>query len=258
MNTGSNPVGVAGPNVAESQGAKAENCTSEQVHVPKVCQCDEPKRTIVLPIPHVGETVYFKDWNGHPRSGRVVELYPGTGEAIVETVGATAVVIGLSELIPDVGTAATHGKNGAPPLPSIPEEAEQPNDKQPPEPWHAETKCEKCGEYLPCNCRVEVRACKGSYGPTPQDRCDAVLGPEVAGDYCSVCQQFLQARTDCLQARASEFEDASELAGAMEDAWQNLAEHPSLDPRTVAICKKLHDMEVRGLRLVYLAEGSRK
>jgi hypothetical protein len=96
-------------------------------------------------------------------------------------------------------------------LHAIPEEAEQPNDKQPfaspvgsradvePTPWHAETLCKKHDEYKPC------RGCELEAADT--------AGPAIAG--------------------------------AMEVAWAALADDPNLDPRTVATCKRLRDMEVR-------------
>jgi hypothetical protein len=113
--------------------------------------------------------------------------------------------------------------DGCPQHGAIPEEEEQPNDKQPPSPV--------------------VRTCKGKYGTGPEDACDAILGPEVVGDYCSHCLSFEQKRTDVFANPDNLAEQA--MRAAYEYAWQKLADDPRLDPVTVAHCKHLRDLEVR-------------
>lgn len=138
----------------------------------------------------------------------------------------------------------TAGKNGAPEIEAIPEEAEQPNDHTPP------------------------RVCVGVPGAVGEEICHTVLG-EGAGERCARCARLARARGylraafgTCLRAgclspaaqgsryceshkRIAETVGAVVLAGAFEAAWEALAESAELDPITVAACKRLRDKEVR-------------
>jgi hypothetical protein len=144
---------------------------------------------------------------------------------------------------------------------AIPEEEEQPNDGQPYS--GIGIRCGTCGvRVMPGerNCSCKVRICKGVPGASPDGQCDTALGPEVAGDYCSACASFLTERTDVLKesdphvrrglykgvAKAIEraVPGRDVIADAVEAVWEALAEDPDLDPRTVAVCKRLRDIDL--------------
>lgn len=203
---------------------------------------------------------------------------------------------------------------------ALPEEHEQPNDKQP---YSASTTCKVCGDFIPCDCGT-VRVCKGiPIAQGPDEACTCVLGPglercvvcadwmqrcgecdgcnghlpgwQVTGQLCGDCRELrlvtkrrpedLAARIrailgdgakqvlcdgchghipgwevtgelcgDCRRLRLATRQRPENLAerirvilgDATEQAWQALAESPSLDPVTVGVCKRLRDME-RGL-----------
>jgi hypothetical protein len=79
-------------------------------------------------------------------------------------------------------------------------------------------------------------ACDGCHGHVP--------GWEVTGELCSDCREL---RLVTRQKRETLAERIRAILGdATEQAWQALAESPSLDPVTVGVCKRLRDME-RGL-----------
>jgi hypothetical protein len=131
----------------------------------------------------------------------------------------------------------------------IPEEEEQPNDKQPPSP------------PLPVRYCIGIPTCQG-----PGEACDTVLGLDTVGDRCAVCAQWMRVYGECdgcnghlpgwdctghLCPSCKEMRGAilrkcvptDVLQVAMEAAWQALSEDASLDPRTVAVCKRLRDLE---------------
>lgn len=149
--------------------------------------------------------------------------------------------------------ACTHGKNGVPPLETIPEEEEQPSDKQPPSPPLARW----------C---IGVPPYQG-----PGEACNAVLGPEVVGDRCAVCAVWMGACGECDGCNASVpgwkvtgklcgdckrlrrcYVDAwavlakrrSETSQSFEIAWRELSERSDVDLVTVTACKQLRDLEV--------------
>jgi hypothetical protein len=136
----------------------------------------------------------------------------------------------------------------------IPEEEEQPNDGAPPSPPVA-------------------RICKGiPIAQGPDEACTCALGPEVRGDRCAMCAEWMRTCgecdgcnghlpgwnvtgklcADCRDLRlaqrkrfgADDFKTI--LSDATEAAWQSLADCEDLDPKTVAVCKRLRDSE-RGL-----------
>lgn len=79
-------------------------------------------------------------------------------------------------------------------------------------------------------------------------RCDGCCGHlpgwTVTGYLCADCRELrlvTRQRPKTLAERVQVI-----LAEATEQAWQALAESPGLDPMTVAVCKRLRDME-RGL-----------
>lgn len=180
------------------------------------------------------------------------------------------------------GLRQTHGKNGVPPLSAI-------------------SRCEKHGEYLPCGmcasapcacgkdercdaCYVErgplpPRVCRGiPIAQGPEDACTCALGPEVQGDRCAPCAEWMRLCGQCdgcnghlpgwtvtgilcgdcrdLRLATSKRTPAMNapllkriddlIREGLEKAWEGLADCEDLDPRTVAACKRLRDLE-RGL-----------
>jgi hypothetical protein len=135
---------------------------------------------------------------------------------------------------------------------TIPEEEEQPNDKQPPSP-------------------PVVRTCGVA-------DCATILGDDCVEDMCSVHRRKGGAcmRRGCERRRAkgsvwctghgkaaaavdADFGEAPTLLAGSEDAqrdreeafedeWQALAEDSGNDPRTVARCKRIHDLQLRNMR----------
>lgn len=93
-----------------------------------------------------------------------------------------------------------------------------------------------------------MRTCAGIPGRAPGEQCDAVLGPEVPGDRCAMCARELRLRAEVLieETPVTPANVAKVLAYALERAWEAIAGDASLDPRTVAVCKRLRDLE-RGL-----------
>lgn len=88
----------------------------------------------------------------------------------------------------------TAGRNGTPEPEAIPEEAEQPNDKQP---YSATTTCRVCGNFTPCACGpATVRICKGiPIAQGPDEACTCVLGPGL--ERCVVCAEWMQRCGQC-------------------------------------------------------------
>ena len=122
----------------------------------------------------------------------------------------------------------------------IPEEEEQPNDKVPPSlPFAARTVCKVCGDFEPCGkSHSEPMTC-------------ARIGCEnraVPGDvWCYGHSAAAAAADDGLPRRQlSKGVPANVLLEALEAAWVALAEDSTLDPTTVAVCKRLRELE-RGL-----------
>ena len=123
---------------------------------------------------------------------------------------------------------------------AIPEEEEQPNDKAPPAPpFSAGTVCKVCGDFEPCE--------KSHFTPMPCARVgcndDAVPG----SCWCRGHGTAAAAVDDGLPRRTvGKGVPADVLREALEAAWVALAEDSTLDPVTVAVCKRLRDLE-RGL-----------
>jgi hypothetical protein len=116
--------------------------------------------------------------------------------------------------------ATTYGKNGIPELPAIPEEVEQPNDKQPADPEVCPEVC--VGPQLPGLCRgcreeqrgaLAVRTCVGIPGAVGDARCNCILGEDVKGDRCSRCQAAV-AEAEQAQREEEERAERAVLAGA--------------------------------------------
>jgi len=141
---------------------------------------------------------------------------------------------------------ATHGKNGVPAMPVVPERfgahdgQEFGNERQP-------------------------RVCAGVPGALGDNRCDVILGEDIKGERCSRCESVLAMfkvdrgaclRSGCLRPctegsrycghhkRISETVAGTALAQAFEAAWDALADNPECDPATVAVCKQLRDAEI--------------
>lgn len=98
--------------------------------------------------------------------------------------------------------------------------------------YHATTKCEVHGEYLPCGgCARE------DGGPGPGDIPEEEEQPNDK-----------QPPSSPLLSPAFSEEYARQLmAEAFEFAWQKMAEDPGNDPVTVARCKMVHDFQLREL-----------
>jgi hypothetical protein len=151
----------------------------------------------------------------------------------------------------------THGKNGVPALPAVPDPVPGP------------------------------RTCKGvPIYQTGQEACDTILGREVEGDRCTVCAEWMRVHgecdgccgrlpgwkvtgklcADCRAVRQAAIREEAEqpndkrrpLDVVLDEAyrefyealWERIAEESDLDPRTVAVCKLVRDDEraVRGRR----------
>ena len=239
-----------------------------------------------------------QDWLYADGTRPVVQAVPELAVSVVPEVDPASERFGNHEgYEPDISVAEFERMTrvlepvGDPPY-DIPEEEEQPNDKQPPS--SPLPTCTVCGEgggfvvgdeercpghaYLPHGYKpsvcvepptqeqlqmvgriVEQRLgvpVEVTYRPQPVtsfgvrtcqvEGCGAVLGEDV-GPMCATHVRVW----DGVKALPDPFDDeglrnaASFFGEAFEDAWQALAEQSNLDPVTVALCKRLRDLEVR-------------
>jgi len=206
----------------------------------------------------------------------------------------------------------THGKNGVPPLPAIPEVCKVCGDTgrvfdeltlsvdacprgcrptgEKSGNHEVEAKGLRCQETgcdafaisprgwcrrhdRPVEGKVEVRRCKGiPVTQDPGEACECVLGPEVKGDRCAICEGWMircgecdgcnghlpgwnvtgKLCSDCRALRQHHIANPWEyleverhrVARDFEDAWTALAARSDVDAETFAACKALRDLEV--------------